>query len=278
MPVHVLAIVLCGAFLHATWNAVVKGGDDKLLGAVLVVTAAGLIAALLLPFLPQPARASWPYLAGSAVLQTIYILLLATAYRHGDMSQTYPLTRGTAPLIVALLSGAVVGEQLPALAWVGLGLICAGILGLMVSNRRGASATASLVALVNAVAVASYTLVDGIGVRLSQAPAGYTMWLFVLNALPLAIGALALSRRRVVAYARSHVGRGLVGGVGTLGSYGLALWAMTVAPVAMVAALRETSILFGTAISVLVLGEKVTAARIAMTVVIAAGAATLRAA
>lgn len=275
MQPTVFAAVLLGAALHAGWNAVVKGGRDTLLTTILLASASGIIAVLVLPFVAQPAPASWPYLAASTVAQVVYFLLVAAAYRAGDMSQVYPLMRGTAPVLVAIIGAAWLGEPLPVGAWLGVALISAGVLGLAV-GRRGGARPAVIVALANALVIATYTLIDGAGVRLSGAPAGYAMWLFVLNALPLAAWALATRRAALFAYARTNLPVGLIGGLGNLGSYGLALWAMTRAPIATVAALRETAILFAMAIAALVLREPIGPTRLAAAVIIVAGAASLR--
>jgi drug/metabolite transporter (DMT)-like permease len=274
-----LLVVLFGAFLHASWNAVVKSTGDKFLNAVIVVGAAGLIAALVLPFLPAPDRSSWPFLATSMVLQTAYICLVAAAYESGDMSQAYPIMRGTPPLLVALMSGPLIGEVLPLPRWIGIALISSGVLALAFEARRRAAignGHTTVLALINAVFIASYTLVDGIGVRKSGAPAAYTMWVFVLNALPLVIWVLARHRRRIGPHLRGRLHLALIGGVGTLGSYGLALWAMTMAPVAVVAALRETSILFAILISAVFLKEQIGLKRVLAAVLIVIGVIIIR--
>ncbi|MBT9472783.1 MAG: EamA family transporter [Pseudomonadota bacterium] len=275
MPLSVFGIVLFAALLHASWNAIVKGAPDKLLTTILVASSAAAISALALPFLAQPARESWPFLATSAVLQVGYYLLVARAYRGADMSQAYPLMRGTAPLIVALVSSFWLGEILSPAALAGVALICGGVLSLALAGR-GTNVQGLRAALLNAVVIASYTLVDGAGVRASGAPAAYTLWLTLLSGVPLLAWVLAARWRTFLPYARAHLGLGVVGGFGTLTSYGLALWAMTHAPVAVIAALRETSILFATAIAAVFLKEKLTPARIAAACLIAAGAVVLR--
>jgi drug/metabolite transporter (DMT)-like permease len=275
MPLSVFGIVLFAAALHASWNAIVKGAPDKLLTTILVAAAAAVISALALPFLAQPSRDSWPFLAASAVLQVGYYLLVARAYRGADMSQAYPLMRGTAPLIVALVSRFWLGEHLSPAATAGIALICAGVLSLALGSR-GSGAQGVRAALLNAFVIAGYTLIDGAGVRASGAPAAYTLWLNLLSGAPLLAWALAARWRAFLPYARANLGLGVVGGLGTLTSYGLALWAMTHAPVAVIAALRETSILFATAIAVFVLRENLTAGRIAASLLIAAGAVVLR--
>ncbi len=267
--------MLFAAALHATWNAVVKGGRDTLMTTGLVTGFAAVIAIVSLPFLPQPAPTSWPFIAGSTTLQVAYFLLVAHAYRIADMSQTYPLMRGTAPLLVAVASAIFLREPLGLFAWVGIGVISAGILSMAAGVKPGQGKGIAL-ALVNAVVIAGYTLIDGEGVRRSGAPAAYTLWIYLITGGPFAIWVFSIRRESFRRYLKENWRQGIVGGFGTVGSYGLALWAMTVAPIAVVAALRETSTLFGAAISGLVLGEKLTPIRIAGVLIIAAGAIVLR--
>ncbi|MBI4922043.1 MAG: EamA family transporter [Devosia nanyangense] len=275
MSLSVFAIVLFAAALHAGWNAVVKGASDTLLTAVLIAGFAAVIALCLLPFLPPMAAASWGYICISAVLQIVYYALVAGAYRISDMSRTYPLMRGMPPVLVAVASTVALGVTLSVTAWIGVGLISAGLLSLLLATGGVSDPRGMRLAALNALVIAAYTLVDGAGVRLSGAPATYVMWIFVANGVPMALWAL-LWRPEVRIYAIHNWAYGLVGAVGTLASYGLALWAMTEAPIPVVAALRETSILFGTAIAAFVLKEKVTQMRLAAVLVIALGAATLR--
>ncbi len=278
MSASVVLMVLFAALLHAGWNTAVKSGHDQSLNAVLVSAGAGAIAAVGLCFAEVPSSASWPYLACSVCAQVLYYRLVAAAYRHGDLSQAYPLMRGTAPLLVALASAPLLGESLSLTGWSGVLLICLGVLGLAVDAwlRDGVSARATGLALLNACVIASYTLIDGVGVRLSQAPVGYTLWIFFLTAILLLGWTLFRRPRELLRYARSRAMLPLVGGSGTLGSYGIALYAMTLAPVASVAALRETSILFATLLSVLLLGERIGPRRGLATVFIAAGAMVIR--
>jgi drug/metabolite transporter (DMT)-like permease len=276
MPPGVFAIVLFAATLHASWNAIVKGGGDKRLTTVLVTTSSALIAAITLPALRPPDPASWPFILASALFQIVYFMLLARTYQVADMSQTYPLMRGAAPLLVAIVSALALGAHLAATMWVGVGIICLGILGMATGGRRDNRKCVAF-ALANAVVIAAYTLIDGMGVRRSGAPAAYTLWLFVVTGVPLAAWALRTrGSTALVEYARRNWHFGLIGGAGSLASYGLALWAMTVAPIALVAALRETSILFGVIISGLLLKEHVGLARLAAACTIALGAAVLR--
>lgn len=278
MSAIVFAAVLCGAALHATWNAIVKGGSDTLLSTVLVAASSSLIALAVVPFLPLPAPESWPYLVTSAALQLLYFALVAAAYRATDMSRAYPLMRGLAPTLVAIFGATFLGQHLSAIGWAGIGLVSTGVFAMafavsgtgVATSRRGTA-----FALTNAAVIATYTLVDGTGVRLSGAPIAYSMWLFVL-AMPILVWAVATRGRELRIYARTNLWRGVVGGLGTLGSYGITLWAMTRAPVAMVAALRETAIIFGLAIAAVVLGERVGPVRVAAAGLIVLGAITLR--
>ena len=276
MAPTVFLAVLLGAALHATWNAIVKGGSDKLMTTVLVVAASGVVALAAVPFLPLPAPASRPFLLASATVQLLYLALVAGAYAATDMSRAYPLMRGLAPALVAIAGVAFLGEHLGPLAWAGVAFVSTGVFAMTFAATGEPSRKGTLLALLNAAVIASYTLIDGVGVRRSGAPVAYATWLFLLNALPLVAWALLARRQAFLACARRDWRLGLVGGLGNLGSYGLALWAMTHAPVAAVAALRETSILFGLGIAAFFLHERVGPARLAAAVLILAGAASFR--
>lgn len=276
MPTPVFIAVMAGALCHAGWNTLIKGAGDTTLCTILVAGLSALIGALALPWLAPPAPASWPFLLTSALLQALYFVLLARIYRVADMSLGYPLMRGCAPLVVALTSVVWLGDTLSALAWTGIAVLCTGILTLAGNGHRAAAGRGLWLAPVNALVIAAYTLIDGIGVRHSAAPIAYTLWLFLLTGIPLCLWAVA-GRRLRWRHADWRVWRaGLIGAVGSLLSYGLALWAMTRAPVALVAALRECAIVFGVALSVLVLKEPVGRVRMLAVGVIAAGAMLLR--
>ncbi len=276
----VYMVVLLAALLHASWNAVVKNGTDKLLSTVLLIGCSALMAVALLPWLPQPAVASWPFIAASVGLHVLYFVLVARSYQLADMSQTYPIMRGTAPLLVALISVAFLKVHLSTLALLGIGLICLGILAMAVSRHAGRT-TANhrlglLMALLNAGVIAAYTVVDGYGVRRAGSAAAYTLWLFLLTAIVMLGWVMRARRREFVAYTAAHWPMGMLSAAGTLGSYALVLWAMTQAPVAVIAALRETSILFGVLIAGLFLKERLSPARIVGASIIVAGAVVLR--
>jgi len=277
MPNFVLLVVLAAALLHASWNLLVKrGGVSTRATTAVIYTVAGLLAALMLPFLPPLPRVAWPYLVSSTGVEVLYGVLLAAAYRVGDLSLAYPLMRGTAPLLVALGSGALVGETLSAVIWGGVALVSGGILVMILDARPHGHARAAIrLALLNAFMIAAYTLIDGRGVRASGAPLSYGAWIFVLTGIPWLLWLLVRGRAEVRTAPRL-LGIGLIGGACSLASYVAALWAMTRAPVAAVAAVRESSILFATALGAVVLGERITPARALAAVGIVAGVVLIR--
>ena len=178
MSAGVLLAVLLGAFLHASWNLLVKAGRDTHFAAAGVYIGAGVLSGIALPFLPAPAVASWPYLAASSVVEVLYGVLLAAAYRVGDLSHAYPLMRGTAPLLIAIGSGVLIGEPLSAAVYAGVALVSAGVLSMICdAHSRGHSPAATRLALLNACVIAAYTTIDGLGVRASRAPVAYSLWL-----------------------------------------------------------------------------------------------------
>lgn len=275
MPPTVFAVVVAAAILHASWNAIVKSAGEKFLTTILITATAAASALIALPFLPQPLPASLAYAAVSALFQIAYFLILTRAYQMTDMSQSYPLMRGSAPMLVALVSVFVLREPLSAAAWAGVLAVCCGIIAIAATAASGDSRGVRF-ALLNGVVIACYTLIDGLGVRRSGAPAAYTAWVVLLTGAPLSLWGIIRTRARFLPYLKAHWPLGVAGGLATTISYGLALWAMTLAPIAVVAALRETSILFGTLIAGLILRERLGLVRIASACMIAGGAVALR--
>lgn len=278
MALDILLVVLFSALLHAAWNTMIRGSSNRTLDTVLVVAGAGVIMLALLPFLPLPAAASWPYAIASGLIHVGYFLLVAGAYRHGELSYVYPLMRGTAPALSAIAAALLLAE-VPALqGWLGVALICGGVLLLAGDSLRKAAPqhSATRFALGTAAVVVIYTLVDGVGVRLSGNAAVYTGWVFLLTALPLLAIFLLRDRTATLGYAQQHWRRGLFGGACTLASYALALWAMTQAPIALVAALRETSVVFGTLLAATLLRERISPMRWGAVLVVAAGAVAIK--
>lgn len=278
MSLEVMAIVLFAAALHATWNALVRASADKFHDTVLIVLGAGAGAALLLPFLPVPAPASWPYLAASVVIHVAYFLLVAFAYRVGELSLVYPLMRGSPPAITAV-AGALLIDESPAVGgWAGVFLISFGVLVLAGDFWRSGRFRAAPMAfaLATAAVIVVYTLVDGQGARLSGNAFGYTAWMFLLTAPLLLFTVAAGQRGGMLPRLRRGWRRGLLGGSCTLASYGLALWAMTLAPIALVAALRETSVVFAALIAAVFLKEPITRIRAVSIVLVFLGAVAIK--
>jgi phosphonate utilization associated putative membrane protein len=277
----IVAWVLFGALLHASWNALVKSSKDKALDTAMIQTLAALVALPMAQWLGWPPAAAWPFLIASTAIHFAYYLALSSAYQHGDLGLTYPLMRGTAPLLVALASLAALGERLSPVAWVGVLGICGGVLVLGLSRHALASPRAVQFALINAVMIALYTLVDALGVRAATGAGGnathYVLALFVVHGWPFVLYVVARRGLATVGpYVRARWPLGLGGALALMGSYGIALWAMTQAPVATVAALRETSVLFAALLGTWLLKERFTTRRAVGTAAIVAGVMALR--
>jgi drug/metabolite transporter (DMT)-like permease len=270
--------VLGAGFLHAGWNALLKSspGGDALLDTATVVAGSSLWGLAVVPFVPLPAAAAWPYMAMSAVIHFGYYLTLAQAYRTGDLSFAYPLMRGTAPLIVALLGIAFLRELPTAPMALGILLISLGIVSIAFVQRRAHPRSAAYWAFANAALIAVYTLVDATGARASGNAASYVSWLIFLEALPFLVWVVSRRGHAAVRYLRSSATRGLIGGACSLAAYGIVLWAMTRAPVAAVAALRETSVLFAALMGSLWLKESFGLPRLAGAVSVVLGIAMLK--
>jgi phosphonate utilization associated putative membrane protein len=262
----IVLAVLAGAVLHAAWNALVKSSGDKPLDTALVHGLGSLVA---LPFALWVGLPQWPaapFMAASLTVHIGYYIALAGAYQHGEMGMTYPIMRGTAPLLVALGSGAVLGEVPTPAAWLGILGITLGValVGLAHPGEALHHRKAMAFALGNSACIAAYTFIDGLGVRAETGAGGsvwnYVLWLFVLDgfAYPLLVWwrRSPEGRQAIAAYARRRWMLAALGGSASIGSYSIALWAMTKAPIASVAALRETSVLFAVVLSTWLLKER----------------------
>ncbi len=282
MSWSIVFAVLCGALLHASWNAVVKSSGDKTADTALVQFMGTLAALPLMLWLGPPRAESWPFIAASLLLHVGYYIALAGAYKHGELGLTYPIMRGFAPLLVALASVAVVGEAPSAAAWLGIVGITLGVamVGLAHPGEALHHRKALMFAFANAAIIACYTLVDGLGVRVSQDALRYVLTLFVLDGLPYPLLVAwqrgPEGRRALLRYARGRWPVATVAGVASAVSYAIALWAMTKAPVASVAALRETSVLFAVMLGTVMLKERFGVQRALGAAVIVAGVVALR--
>jgi drug/metabolite transporter (DMT)-like permease len=275
----VFLAVLFAAACHAGWNALIKVGLDPLSTTTLIAIGSGIVGLVCLPFFGMPASAAWPWLIASAIIHLFYFAALIESYRTGDLGQVYPIARGSAPLMTAGASTVFVGEPLSVFSWSGIVALAAGVVLL---SARGGRAFERIdrravgFALATALTICTYSIVDGIGARVSRNPESYVLWLFVGNALLLVPYGFWRDGRNVAAAMRRFWLRGFAGGALQTLSYGIALWAMTLAPIAIVATLRETSVLFGAGIAVVWLKEPLRALRIVAALLIVGGLVLIR--
>lgn len=276
MSAAVLALVLAAAVLHATWNGMLKAGRDRLRGVAVMSmagSAIGLVAALVLP---APHSASWPAIALSGLLHVGYNLFLVRAYRHGDLSEVYPIARGSAPLLVTAGGVLLAGDRITLPELGGVLMVSAGILSLARGWGNAQARGNLLSALGTGLFIAAYTVSDGIGGRLSGNPLAYAAWLFALGGPPMA---LAFWWRRGFGARLFEPGaetlKGLAGGIVSMMAYGLVIWAASVAPMGAVSALRETSVVFALLIGRVAFGETFRPRRVAGCLAVVAGALLL---
>lgn len=268
-PTIVFAVLL-SALLHAIWNSLAHNVDDRLMGFALIGVVDCVGGAAMAAVAGLPPAGAWPLVIASAALHVVYNLMLLASYHLGEFSQMYPLARGTSPWVVALVSVLVLGRDLPVLELLGILLVSGGLIGLVVAGGRpGRHDVPALgAAVVTGLAIAAYTVVDGLGV--TQAPLfAYTGWMFLLQGPPIAAIAVIKRRHNVIGSLRASPGPGIAGGVISIAAYTIVLWAQTSGALAAVAALRETSIVFGALIGAWFLGERMGGRRaVAATVVL----------
>lgn len=270
LPLSLTIAVLCAAVTHAIWNAIAHSIKDQLLAFALIGVGAVTISIPLIIVSPLPHANAWPYLMASVVIHVFYTLGLMRANRLGDFSQVYPIARGTSPLVVTILAAAFVHERptLPALA--GVVVVSAGLALLVFGGKRPGRA-AMLAAIGTGLTIAAYTTVDGVGVRASGTATGYIGWLLLLQGLTVPLYALVRRRSVLRQHSWRVLGSGWLAGALSVLAYGLVLWAQTRGPLAPIAALRETSVIFGAIIGTLVFREPFGRTRIAATIVVSAG-------
>lgn len=279
METFVFIAVLFAAACHAGWNALIKVGLDPLSTTTLISVGSGLVALVLAPLTGVPAGAAWPWLIASVLIHLVYFASLIESYRTGDLGQVYPIARGSAPLMTATATSIFIGETLSAIGWTGIVALVAGVLLL---SARGGRQLAEIdrraigFALFTALTICAYSVVDGVGARLSANPNAYSVWLFVGIAVVMVPYALFRDGRDVIPAMQNFWMRGFVGGSLQVLSYGIAIWAMTAAPIAIVATLRETSVLFGAVIAVVILKEPLRPVRILAACLIVCGLVLIR--
>jgi drug/metabolite transporter (DMT)-like permease len=286
LPLSVTLAVLAAAVTHATWNAIAHGIKDQLL-AFGLIGAGGIVVAIPLVILfPFPLSACWPYLLASVVIHVFYNLLLMRSYRYGAFGQVYPLARGTSPLVVTVLAAVFAAERPSGFQVAGVLVVSGGLAVLVLAGRRASAESgggagpragsgigrAALIAAVGTgLTIAAYTTVDGLGVRLSGSSVAYIGWLMLLESLCVPAWALARRRRDLREVPWRVLGAGLLAGALSVLAYGLVLWAQTRGDLAPIAALRETSVIFGAVIGTVVFHEAFGRWRIAATVLVVIG-------
>jgi drug/metabolite transporter (DMT)-like permease len=279
MSPAVVAAVLAAAAIHATWNAILKSGLDPFRLMALTAMCGSAVALPFLLWFGLPPSPAWPAVIASHILHVGYMFALTEAYRLGDFGRIYPIARGTAPLLTAGVAAFVFPDRI---GWVGLAgiVLLGGGISLMSFKRHAhlepLSGRSIAFALTTSAFIAAYTVVDGYGGRVAGNTIPYSLALFVLDGISMAVLAWLRCGRAGMASMRPYVWHGVAAGsLANLG-YGIVIWAMSVAPVAPVAALRETSVLFAVLIAAAWLREPLPPVRIIATALIVGGVALLR--
>ncbi len=280
LDLGVIVLVLLAAVLHASWNALIKTGGDRLAVMALTMAIPALPCWVVVAFLPLPAAESWPYIFASIVIHTGYYTFLLRAYHHGDLSHVYPIARGTAPLLVALGGWSLAGEALSAAELAGVAIVSGGIISLAWRGNGAVARDGELqavgFALLTSLTIGLYSLCDGLGVRSSGYAFSYILWLFALEGLPIFTFAVWRRRGRLRAAFGPSLKSGLGAGVISSLAYGIVIWAMSLGPMAHVVALRETSVIMAAVLGAVFLKEPFGRRRIAAAAVVATGAVLLQ--
>jgi drug/metabolite transporter (DMT)-like permease len=271
MPPLALGAALLSALIHARWNAALKGGTDRVTDSFLVAVGGIVTGVVLILWLGAPPREAWPYLVLSVAIHLCYWVTLFKGYDSGDLSHVYTLSRGTAPLLVALGAAVTAHEIPPPVKMAGIALVSAGVM--LVGASPNAPLRATLWALAIGLCISGYSLVDALGARAGGNAIQYVGWTTGLMSIPM-IGFAMLRRgpKRLLRAAAVAPWRGIAIGVISFAGYGLVLWAQTFAPIAQVTALRETSVVFGALIAFVFLRERLGARRWAGALIVALGA------
>ncbi len=271
----VAGLVLTSAAMHAAWNALLKGGSDRLRSVTVMAVTTSMVGGLAALFLPFPRIESWGCIALSAALHVVYNLLLVASYRHGDLGVSYPIARGSSPLLVAVGALVVAHERLDVLSITGVGLISLGIFGLASESRKALPSRTLVPALLTGVTIAAYTLADGMGARLSGQSQAYAAWLFVSYG-PAMLLIFFLWRGRADQFRLdAESARSALGGIVSMAAYAIVIWAASVSPMGPVSALRETGVVFAALFGRIFLAERLGPQRLAACTIVAVGAACL---
>lgn len=278
----IIGLLLLAGLMHASWNALLKADrSDRLTTFGVIMITGSVMGLCILPFVPMIEPAAWPYLFASVAIHMVYYAFLLKAYSYGDLGHTYPIARGLGPLLVALVSGRLIGEQLRVQDIVGVVLLSCGLIALAMPLRSvvprpgSRHGLATLFAVLTGVTIASYIIADGMGVRAAGPTFGhrlsYIAWLNVIEGPWLMALALVLRPRAVLQHLRRTWWRGVIGGAIANSGYAIAIYALALGPMAQVAALRETSVLFGALMGTLLLGEPFGRRRIVAAAIIVGG-------
>ena len=276
VPLELALLVLLAAAMHASWNALTKGGRDPLAVQVMIFTVPAVAAVAFVPFLPFPDPPSWPFLAASTFIHVLYYIVLARGYSVGDLSLIYPIARGIAPVLVVALALLLENEIPTPLQLAGVALVSLGILSL--GLRRGSSpdhGRAVFYAILTGICIAAYTVSDGMGARRTEIAYSYIAWLFLLQGTLFLAVTFAWRRRSLLNAMTREWRRGLFGGLIAGLSYTIIIWAMSVTALAPVSALRETSVIIAALLGTTLLGESFGRTRVIAAVIVCAGAALL---
>jgi len=273
MSPFIIGLVLLAALLHASWNAMAKSGGTPQFSIASYRLISAVCCLPLLFLFPLPLAASWPMLLASAIIHTAYYLTLSMSYRTGDLSQVYPLFRGLAPVLVVLGAALFANEYLPAGAMIGIGLVSAGLISITFAGGAVGKIPAAALrwGLATSVLIAAYTVADGIGVRAAGNPFSYIIWLFVLEPIPIGLWLLARDRAGWFGYMRAKPGKITAGALAAATAYAMVIYAMGVAPMAMVSSLRETSVIFAALIGTLMFREPFGRQRIIAAILVCVG-------
>lgn len=279
MDLFVFCAVLAAAACHAVWNALLKVKLPPLLAISLISVGCGIVVLPLLPFVGLPRVEAWPYIAGSLAVHLVYYTALAEAYKTGDLGLVYPIARGSAPLMTAVGAYLIADQNLGSMGWLGVAVLASGVL--VLSMKGGTAANPRNMrsigfAFLTALSITTYTLIDAFGARAAGSAHSYSGWLFAIDGVMMLIFGLIKFPTAFMAGFRSDWKMVLGGGVLSSGAYWTAIWAMTVAPIALVAALRETSVLIAAVIGIVFLREPVVAARIVAAGLVVAGMMLIR--
>ncbi|MGU9957209.1 MAG: EamA family transporter [Arenicellales bacterium WSBS_2016_MAG_OTU3] len=278
MEIWLVFLVLFAALLHATWNAILKAGGDRLLIMATIHAISSLFSGVAIFFVGIPDAASWPYLIASVIIHTAYYTFLVKAYHYGDLSQVYPLARGCAPILVVIGGATFAQEWLSPVTTFGVGLACVGIISLAFEKGVPWKQNSSAVkfALLTSLMIGSYTLVDGLGVRAAGKPFAYIFWLFFIEGIPFAMYAAIKRRGKVKVFLKQNWLSNTIGSVISMAAYSIVIFAMSLGTMGAVSALRETSVIFAVLIGCFLLKETFGPIRITAVILVTAGVIIMR--